>query len=150
MRNYLSFHKGYFIYILGKQTVRIIFSRKKKILLVVTLNLEAPCSHMPGTIFLQRCVIKGRVQTDCKERRWKRSGCCTKFLTDLYRNTSENNFAAALSLPSPSVVSKGSVKLSALLLDSPTWRFAQKKCVFSPLNNLVKSFAKKNIQLMSK
>lgn len=69
MRDSLSFHKGDFMYTLSKQIVRTTFSRKKEILLVVTLNLEAPRSHMPGTIFLQRCVIKGRVQTDCKEGR---------------------------------------------------------------------------------
>jgi len=60
----------------------------------------------------------------------------------IYRNTSENNFAAALLLPSPSVVSKESVKLSACWI-LQLGAFAQKKCVFSPPNDLVRNFAKK-------
>jgi len=45
-------------------------------------------------------------------------------------------------LPSPSVVSKESVKLSACWI-LQLGAFAQKKCVFSPPNDLVRNFAKK-------
>lgn len=131
---------------LSKQTGYTTFSQKKEILLVVTLNLGAPRSHMPGTIFLQRCVIKGRAQTDCKERRWSGAAAAANSWL-IYRNTSENNFAAALSLPFPSVVSKGSVKLSACWI---LWlgAFAQKKCVFFSSNDLVRSFIEKTFNLI--
>jgi len=48
------------VYSFKANSAYYILSLEKKILLVVTLNLGAPRSHMPGTIFLQRCVIKGR------------------------------------------------------------------------------------------
>lgn len=44
MRDFLSSHKGGFIHTFSKQTVRTTFSRRKEILLVI-LNLEAPCSQ---------------------------------------------------------------------------------------------------------